>query len=55
MWRCNEEIRQRVAQLERTSKKEAKHYIGIVFFVNIHILNGMHALCNQYVLLHTYV
>lgn len=31
MWRCNEEIRQRVAQLERTSKKEAKHYIGIVY------------------------
>lgn len=31
MWRCNEEIWQRVAQLERTSQKEAKHYIGIVF------------------------
>jgi hypothetical protein len=30
MWRCSEELRARVVQLEVSSKKEAKHFIGKV-------------------------
>jgi len=30
MWRCSEEMKNRVLQLETNTKKEAKHYIGVV-------------------------
>jgi len=30
MWRCSEEMKNRVLQLETINKKEAKHYIGVV-------------------------
>jgi hypothetical protein len=28
MWRCNDELRSRADELHRSSKKDAKHYIG---------------------------
>lgn len=28
MWRCNDELRVRADELDRSSKKDAKHYIG---------------------------
>ena len=30
MWRCSEELRNRVLQLENNNKKEAKHYCGVI-------------------------
>lgn len=29
MWRCNDELRVRADELHRSSKKDAKHYIGM--------------------------
>lgn len=32
MWRCSDELKNRVLQLETDTKKEAKHYIGVVAY-----------------------
>lgn len=42
MWRCNDELRDRAHELHRSSKRDAKHYIGMYFFLSFwtaHFLN----------------
>lgn len=40
MWRCNDELRIRASELQRSSKRDAKHYIGTYraqsFFFNFY-------------------
>jgi len=33
MWRCTDELRVRAHELHRSSKRDAKHYIGMCYFV----------------------
>lgn len=33
MWRCTDELRVRAHELHRSSKRDAKHYIGMYYFV----------------------
>jgi hypothetical protein len=58
MWRCSEELRARVVQLEVSSKKEAKHFIGKVsrphtpmFLCSTLVLSSETVLVNHYSLI----
>lgn len=33
MWRCNDELRARADKLQNRSKKGAKHYVGMSYYV----------------------